>query len=85
MTDKMEISMRKCPACNEDWIQDDAELVCPKCIPIVYADTIVYEVHRSIQDADKLPVEDLRNRLPILRRAKQHLDAILESLEKEPQ
>jgi hypothetical protein len=83
MTNKEEILMIKCPACNADWIRDDNDLVCKKCAPGIYADTIVSELHNAIQELDHLAPEQLKSRLPIIRRAKLHLDAVLNAIQGE--
>lgn len=82
MTNHKEIIMIKCPACNENWIQEAEDLVCSACIPGVQADMVIYQVHNSIQDIDKLPINDIKTRLSILRRAKDHLEAIIQAAER---
>ena len=75
--------MIQCPACEVGWIDEAHEFVCPDCIPKVHADLVVYEVHKAIQELDKhLTSEQLKSRLLYLRRAKEHLDAIIHIAER---
>jgi hypothetical protein len=73
----------KCPTCEYNYIDEASDLVCVSCVPSLAVDTLVYDLHKSIQEIDRLPPENLKNRLPILRGAREHLNAIIEMIEKD--
>lgn len=76
------ITMIQCPACEVGWIDEAHEFVCNECVPKVHADLVVYEVHKAIQEIDKLDLEQIKAKLLYLKRAKEHLDAIIHIAEK---
>lgn len=74
----------QCPYCKTNWLDEAHEFVCNDCAPKVEADMIVYDIHKKIQDADKyLTSTQLKERLPVLRRAHEHLGAIIKMISKE--
>lgn len=71
------IDMIHCPACKKEWIEEVHEFVCPQCIPNVQADMAVWDLHKSVQDIDGLEHGLIISRLDIIKRARDHLNAII--------
>lgn len=72
------INLIRCPSCEENFIEESHEFVCPECVPKVNADLAAYDVHKAVQEMDHQSIEQIVERLPILERAYEHLGAIIE-------
>lgn len=77
------ITLVQCPWCKDNWIDENHEYVCNTCSPKVTVLQTVLAVHASIREVDRnLTFEQIKEHLPLLRRAKDHLDAIVETASK---
>lgn len=77
------ITMVQCPWCKTDWIDEAHEYVCANCLPEVDSVQKAMAVHAAIRELDRdLTSEQIKKQLPLLRRAKEHLDAIVEAISK---
>ncbi len=75
----------QCPRCKKNWVDEDRETVCIDCREPLTIDMAVFGVHEAMRAVDKLDFNKFtKQHRIILSRAKDHLEAIINVLERYP-
>ena len=78
-----EIKMIYCPRCNEEWIQDENEFYCSKCIPCVEIDLAFVELSNAIDTLSKCDLKATLARKSLIIAEYEKLGKFVDKLRKE--